>query len=34
MDALFRVEAAWKGGRADVIALLEQATRTVAGDAR
>jgi DNA polymerase III delta subunit len=30
MDALYRVEAAWKGGRADVIALLEQATRTVA----
>jgi DNA polymerase III delta subunit len=31
MDALYRAEAAWKGGRADVIALLEQATRDVCG---
>lgn len=29
-DALYRAEAAWKGGRADVIAVLEQATRAVA----
>ena len=30
MDALYRAEAAWKGGRADVVAVLEQATRVVA----
>jgi DNA polymerase III delta subunit len=30
MDALYRAEAAWKGGRADVVAVLEQATRAVA----
>jgi DNA polymerase III delta subunit len=30
MDALYRAESAWKGGRADVVAVLEQATRTVA----
>jgi len=29
MDALYRAESAWKGGRADVVAVLEQATRTV-----
>jgi hypothetical protein len=33
MDALYRGEAAWKGGRADVVAVLEQATREVAGPA-
>jgi DNA polymerase III delta subunit len=31
LDALYRAEAAWKAGRADVVAILEQATRTVAG---
>lgn len=31
LDALYRTEAAWKGGRADVVALLEQATRSVCG---
>jgi DNA polymerase III delta subunit len=31
LDAIYRAEAAWKGGRADVIALLEQATREVSG---
>ena len=31
MDGLYRAEAAWKGGRADAVAVLEQATRTVAG---
>jgi len=31
MDALFRAEAAWKGGRADSIAVLEQVTRAVSG---
>jgi DNA polymerase III delta subunit len=31
LDALYRAEAAWKGGRADAVAVLEQATRTVAG---
>ncbi|NOT33182.1 MAG: hypothetical protein HOP12_03330, partial [Candidatus Eisenbacteria bacterium] len=31
MDALYRMESAWKGGRADIVALLELATRTVAG---
>ena len=30
LDAVYRAEAAWKGGRADVIAALEQATRNVA----
>jgi DNA polymerase III delta subunit len=31
LDAVYRGEAAWKSGRADVIAVLEQATRAVAG---
>ncbi|MBI1799858.1 MAG: hypothetical protein HYR73_09260 [Candidatus Eisenbacteria bacterium] len=31
LDAVYRAEAAWKGGRADVVALLEQATRDVCG---
>ena len=31
LDALYRAESAWKGGRADVVALLEQATREVSG---
>ena len=31
MDGLYRAEAAWKGGRADAVAVLEQATREVAG---
>jgi len=31
MDGLYRAEAAWKGGRADAVAVLEQATRVVAG---
>jgi DNA polymerase III delta subunit len=31
MDAVYRGEAAWKRGRADVVAVLEQATRAVAG---
>jgi DNA polymerase III delta subunit len=31
LDALYRAEAAWKTGRADAVAVLEQATRTVAG---
>ncbi|HTO91173.1 MAG TPA: hypothetical protein VMJ70_08595 [Candidatus Sulfotelmatobacter sp.] len=30
MDALYRAEAAWKGGRADALAVLEQVTRVVA----
>jgi len=30
MDALYRAESAWKGGRADAVAVLEQATRVVA----
>lgn len=30
LDALYRAEAAWKGGRADALAALEQATRAVA----
>lgn len=30
MDAMYRAEAAWKGGRADAIAVLEQATRVLA----
>jgi DNA polymerase III delta subunit len=33
LDGLYRAEAAWKGGRADVVAVLEQATRLVAGAA-
>lgn len=33
LDAIYRAESAWKGGRADVIALLEHLTRVVsAGD--
>jgi DNA polymerase III delta subunit len=31
LDAMYRAEAAWKGGRADVVAVLEQATRTLCG---
>lgn len=31
LDGLYRAEAAWKGGRADAVAVLEQATRLVAG---
>lgn len=31
MDAVYRAEAAWKGGRADVVAVLEQATRAACG---
>ncbi len=31
LDAVYRAESAWKGGRADVIALLEQTTRTLSG---
>lgn len=31
LDAVYRAEAAWKGGRVDVVAALEQATRDVAG---
>ena len=30
-DAMYRAEAAWKGGRADVVAVLEQATRALSG---
>jgi DNA polymerase III delta subunit len=33
LDAVYRAEAAWKGGRADVVALLERATRDVCGAA-
>jgi DNA polymerase III delta subunit len=33
LDGLYRAEAAWKGGRADVVAVLEQATRVVASAA-
>ena len=29
LDAIYRAEAAWKSGRADVVAVLEQATRAV-----
>jgi len=32
-DAVYRAEAAWKSGRADVVAALEQATRDVASAA-
>jgi DNA polymerase III delta subunit len=32
LDALYRAEAAWKSGRADVVAVLEQATRAVCAD--
>jgi DNA polymerase III delta subunit len=32
LDAVYRAEAAWKSGRADVVAVLEQATRAVCGD--
>lgn len=31
LDAVYRAEAAWKGGRLDTVAALEQATRAVAG---
>jgi DNA polymerase III delta subunit len=31
LDALYRAESAWKRGRADAVAVLEQATRAVAG---
>lgn len=31
LDAVYRAESAWKGGRADVVAVLEHATRDVAG---
>ncbi len=31
LDALYRAEAAWKSGRADPVAVLEQATRAVCG---
>lgn len=31
LDAVYRAESAWKGGRADVIALLENVTREVCG---
>jgi len=31
IDAIYRAEAAWKSGRADVVAVLEQATRAVCG---
>lgn len=30
LDAVYRAESAWKGGRADALAALEQATRAVA----
>jgi DNA polymerase III delta subunit len=32
LDVVYRAEAAWKSGRADVIAVLEQATHAVAGE--
>jgi DNA polymerase III delta subunit len=32
LDALYRGEAAWKQGRADAVAVLEQATRVVSGE--
>ncbi len=31
LDAVYRAEAAWKGGRADIVALLEQTTRSLCG---
>ena len=31
LDAVYRAEAAWKSGRADAVAVLEQATRAVCG---
>ena len=31
LDAIYRAESAWKRGRADVVAVLEQATREVCG---
>lgn len=34
LDALYRGEAAWKRGRADVVAVLEQATRVVSAQSR
>ena len=34
MDTLYRAEAAWKSGRADVVAVLEQATRALCADPR
>jgi len=33
LDALYRAESAWKHGRADVVALLEQASRVTCGEA-
>jgi DNA polymerase III delta subunit len=33
LDALYRAESAWKSGRADPVAVLEQATRAVCGAA-
>jgi len=33
LDALYRAESAWKRGRADVVAVLEQATRVASGAA-
>jgi DNA polymerase III delta subunit len=33
LDAVYRAESAWKGGRADVVAVLEQATRELCGAA-
>lgn len=32
LDAVYRAEAAWKGGRVDALSALEQATRDVAGE--
>jgi hypothetical protein len=29
LDACYRAEAAWKGGRADAVAVLEQTTRAL-----
>jgi DNA polymerase III delta subunit len=31
LDALYRAEAAWKGGRADAVVVLEQVTREICG---
>jgi hypothetical protein len=33
LDAVYRAESDWKGGRSDSIAVLEQATREVCGAA-